>query len=121
MMQRKYIPRGRMVNSANWHTRFQYDETGNLVLGEQPKGISATVPGLALPLNELLRRYAAGNDIKQFSPIYNDSIPEGIEGMDFDERAEMLQRVKAGIDDFRNNRKQAKADIDPVSNPQNEV
>jgi len=70
---------------------------------ETPTMPSETVPGMALPLEEILRRYVRGENVTAFVPQYSDdpNLPDGIENLSEIERLDMIRDIKEGIEQFR--------------------
>lgn len=58
---------------------------------------SVTIPGQTLSLRQLLDRYVRGQSVEVFEPVYDDTMPEGIEHMDKFDRLDMAREIKTAI------------------------
>lgn len=60
---------------------------------------SMTVPGMVMPLRELIDRYVRGEHVEQFEPVFTDNqfIPDKLELMDVFDRAEYAKELKHSI------------------------
>lgn len=67
--------------------------------GEYNGHPSLTVPDQAMPIKEILQRYVRGQEVKQFTPVYDDDIAPGYEGMDEIERLNLARDMKTQLQD----------------------
>jgi len=60
---------------------------------------SLTVPGQAMSMDELIRRYVRGETVTTFQGNYtlDDNIPDNLERMDEMEKLDLARQLKSGI------------------------
>lgn len=68
-----------------------------IITGEVNGKPSLTIPDQALPIKEILARYVRGQDVVQFTPVYDEDLVPGIEGMTEIERTDLARQMKDDI------------------------
>lgn len=89
-----------MTRIINWHN---YASSSNAT-GEVFTKPSLTVPSMTLPLEELVKRYARGQNVIVHEGIYlgpDSDIPDNLERMDFAEAKEAATAIAAYIEETR--------------------
>lgn len=97
---------------VNWYTASPAGGAHMNPVGEVNNLPSKTIPGQTLGLAQLLERFARGENITTFQPVFSDDpdLPDGVENMSIFEKLDMSNAIKDGIEDFRKTPKPVKSD-----------
>lgn len=106
-------------NVVNWAAAKSGARNGSSEFFTLP---SCTVPNMAIPIETLFERYVRSGVANE--SIYDDSLPPGVEHLDFFERQDLLSSVTADIQVMQANlqskadeRERMKAEADAVVVP----
>lgn len=87
----------RLANWANYSEQVALYE-----VGETNNAPSETIPGQTLGLEELLKRFVRGQDVKVFTPTFlgdDSDVPDDLERMNEMDKLDMARELRQGIRD----------------------